>query len=175
MNLAMKIILGVLVIAAVFLGYKIYEKKASLIEVEEPALTEASPESQLDEEESSVKTEQMNAEESAVLRGYLQEDASEETKQAYSALVNKYAVAATTLDISKCDSNPFVTAIKQGDKLTVENKDTEPVTMRFDSTYTYTIEPNSTRVLLADFGRGPGSYGYSCPNKAGISGIISIR
>jgi hypothetical protein len=176
MNLAMKLILTVLVVAALILGYLIYEKKTAPIDPVDSTTPVVTSEEPRNEKEASPAIEdKMSAQDSAILRDYLPANATADQKNAYFALVNKYAVVTNKLDITKCATNPFVTEIKQGEQLTLINNGTEPQTIKFDSTREYTAGPNSTKVLIADFGRGPGSYGFACPNKAGISGIVVVR
>ncbi len=79
------------------------------------------------------------------------------------------------MDISNCNSQPFVTEIKQGDSLTLINNYPKSQTVRIGMNIEHTVEANSSKVIKADFGYGAGSYGFSCQTKPGVAGIIVTR
>ncbi len=165
MNTISKIILGVLVIAALFLGYKIYEKKSVT-----DSLTENIP---------SESTSTQNTTETPVVKKTLLtppgEGSTEAQLRAWGELVSQSALPGTTLEIAGCVAVPEAMALEAGKDFTVTNADNIPHTLVLNPTTTFLIPANSSKTIKADFGKGPGIYAFSCDNRQEAVGVFLVK
>ena len=101
---------------------------------------------------------------------------TQEERDKHFALVVKLAKEAKVLDLNKCEKpNPLALKLNKGQKFNVYNGNLQNHTIWFDADRKYKIPANSTTTLTADFGDGPGYYGYLCDNVSGVVGFFLIN
>ena len=105
-------------------------------------------------------------------------NATDEEKDRFFQLVAKVATPANFLEVSSCLPSPiaFLTEYKQ--PMSFMNNDSVEHSIIINKDHVYTVLPNSSKTVIAEFGFGPGFYGYACddPNKtAGMIFIVDQR
>ena len=176
MSTTSKYVLGVLIVIAVVLGYKIYEKKSNISSAvsNTPPASENKPQTNKPAV-SSTNNSRIPGPDLVVLRSAIDQNATSAQKEKFFSTVNKYAVTTSTIDITSCLPEPIVAAVKMGSEISFVNKGNKSETIQFDASHTYTVNPGAVVKVMADLGHGLGSYGYSCPDKSGVAGIVTIR
>lgn len=101
-------------------------------------------------------------------------DASDEEKRRHFDLVVPLATRAEFLDITDCLGNPIVFEATQDRGFSVKNSDDENHTLQLSEERFYTVPAGGTKDIVADFGFGPGVYGYGCDNSTGAAGVILV-
>jgi len=101
-------------------------------------------------------------------------DASPDEHARFFEEVQRLAREADFVDISDCTPNPQVLQVKYGSTITFRNQDTAEHTITHNPQYQFVIPPGGTKEVAADFGRGPGLYGYGCESSSGAIGMILI-
>lgn len=171
MNKYQLLIVGVLITIAVILGYLIFSTKFQKLSL---PVKESTNEGTGSGQQLIGRSdyESLTTDQKAVLAPPT--GGSPEEIQKHLDLVSRLAVEAEFLDVAKCQAMPIVTRVKQGSEISIRNQDTVPHTVVFDEDHMYLIEPNQTKPIVADFGRGIGVYGFGCDKLAGAVGMISV-
>ncbi len=104
-----------------------------------------------------------------------QRNATEAERKAHFEKVIPLAKEAEFLDISTCLGDPVVMRIKQGGKFTVRNNDTREHIIQMNEKLQFAVPAEGSKEITADFGFGPGTYGYGCDNSAGAAGIFFVN
>jgi len=173
----------ILIIASVVLGYGIYKQRSErpgggngqlvLVQSVTPDRTEPRVE-QSSFINPSLDELDLSEEEKKAL-SFPNMDASDQEKQSHSELVKSIATSSPYLDISGCVvAEPIVFKIKQGETFTVRNGDDVAHAMVFDKEHRFDVAPRNTKNIVADFGHGPGIYGYACDLIPRIMGLILV-
>jgi len=102
------------------------------------------------------------------------QSASETEKAAHFAVVNRLARTTEFLDLSTCFGNPLAFRVQEGAIFTIKNNDTVEHTLQISQKYLYTVAAKGERKLTANFGFGPGVYGYGCDNSPDARGILFV-
>jgi hypothetical protein len=166
------------VVVALVLGYKIYEKKSDAPVSNTPITTNtqnAQQDNIQQDAPSAITNSQIPVGDLAILRAAIAPSATDEQKEAFFSTVNKYAVNTNSIEITSCLPEPIVAAVKQGGEITLVNNGSKTETIAFDPSHTYTVGAKTSKKIKADLGHGLGDYGYTCPDKEGVAGIVSIR
>lgn len=103
-----------------------------------------------------------------------QKDASEEKKSAHFAVVQRLAKRTEFLDLSACYGDPLAFRAHEGTKFSVKNNDAVSHTLQISPEHIYTIPAKGAREITAQFGFGPGVYGYGCDDSPEARGILFI-
>ena len=93
------------------------------------------------------------------------QSASPEEKANYAERVKNEAKRADVLTIGvKCEMNPLVLKLKEGEMLKLKNTDIVVHTVAFEDQSFFTVSPGRDRSidLAAVFGKGEGIYRYRC-------------
>jgi hypothetical protein len=154
------LILIVLVIAAIVLGYFLYQR----MDLSGPSVKTT--------EEVTGKTR----DERLVLR-YPAKDVTEEEWNNYLVLVAKLAVEADKISIgANCSVSPVVvkTPLVMGKKVTLENNDSVAHTISFNTPPNFEVPANGKIEMPVDFKGTPGIYGYGCDNSPDAVGLIQV-
>jgi len=114
-----------------------------------------SPKSQ--KEETSSKLE-----ESSSVLNFPGKDASDDERSKFNDRVAKSAVESSVLTITDCKSEPLVLKARENSEITISNKDDKVNRLNLDNEHSYSIAAKSSIKLTLNFGKGPGTYGYSC-------------
>lgn len=162
MNSILKIVLGVLVVAALVLGYMVYKKEAGI--------PRNAPTSQ-----DSVKGTVTAASKEEMAFVFPGPKATQAEKSAFFQLVSKSAVETNKIDVSACSAKPFVVSIAENSAMTFVNKDSVDHVVSFNAALSYTVPAKSSFATKAAFGKGPGTYGYACDQTNGNAGIILVK
>lgn len=104
----------------------------------------------------------------------IRQDSSQEEKQRHFDLVQKFAQDVAYLDITGCAPRPFIIRLKDGKEFGVKNADGAEREMGIDPQHIYTIPARSEKKIKADFGHGPGVYGYGCDKSQDAVGMLLI-
>lgn len=99
--------------------------------------------------------------------------ASAEIKKKHADTVAKLAKEEDNLEIKDCQPTPLVLQVKQGTEFTIQNKDSSPHKIIFDSDHHYVLPANGSKTIKADFKYGSGDYGYIC-EEVGLTGFLHI-
>lgn len=171
-DIFMYIFIVLLVVIAAGLGYFIYKKsltEPASVEVGEDQVTASRPPQSLQDLEGVASEEEV-----AVLNAP-GPDATEEERRSHFLLVQKAAKASPYLDITKCSiAQPVVFEVKDGATFTVKNEDTIEHGIVIDAEHTYRIPAGETKDIVADFGKGPGVYGFGCDSVPHAVGFFLI-
>jgi hypothetical protein len=167
MSTISKYILGILVIIAVVLGYKIYEKKAPASA--KPVVTSNQSTS------TPVTTNNTTVKTAAAIPKPPAAGASNTELRAWGELISKLAVPTNKLEITACKPNPAVIALDSGTSFSVTNKDSVSHILVLNPTTTFTIDAGATKSIKADFGKGPGMYAYGCDNGNEPVGVFLVK
>lgn len=160
----LSVILVVLVGVAIILGYFIYQQRLQKQPTQEPQQPLSPQPQQVDKYPSYASEEDV-----LVFPG---EDASAEVGRRHLDLVRRIAKEAEVLEMdSGCTMNPVVFRIQEGEEFTVKNSDSVDHELVVNPEHVYSIPAGQTQQVKADFGKGPGIYGYACafvPHTVGI-------
>lgn len=143
---------------AIFLGYSIYQQLNS---------------THVQNAKKQVKTQQKSPSPSNLLKPPDQ-NASEETKKKFFDKILANAKEAKYLDISGCKAKPEVFKTPNQATFTVKNNDDKPHLMVLNKDIKFEIKANSNQEIKADFGRGPGAYGYGCDSSTQAVGFFLL-
>ncbi len=99
---------------------------------------------------------------------------SEADQKQFADLITKLAKDSTTLNISGCRPQPLVMRIKKGATFKLNNTDSQAHVLTVDKDHTYTVSPSASVDVVADFGRGPGIYGFGCDKSGGPVGMLLV-
>lgn len=89
-------------------------------------------------------------------------NATKEEKDRHNALVDKLAVQAAYLDLTRCVPQPLVLAYNTGENLTIKNQDQTSGIVFLWGKNTLTILAGKSAVVKAAMIGGPGNIGYAC-------------
>ncbi len=161
---------GFLVITAIVLGWQIWQttrtSKTPLTTVTTPApsaspiVTASSSPTSADDEKQLLNTPSQTS--------------SQADKNTYAQLVSKYVKAVDNFDIKNCSPQPLAAQVKDGMIFTAKNSDSSPHTLLLDSAHRYQIPAKGQLKITANFGHGPGIYGYGCDQSTGAVGIFLV-
>lgn len=102
------------------------------------------------------------------------EGASEEEKRQHFDAVVPLATRAQFLDITRCLGDPIVFEVFEGETFMVRNNDDADHTIQISRDTRFVIPAGGELGVNAEFGFGPGVYGYGCDNSAGAAGIFLV-
>jgi hypothetical protein len=174
MNTALKIILGVLIVAAAFLGFKIYQKQATLptAVVKTPAtkpVTTAQP-------AQTVTTKNVTTPEGQkILASQPTSASSAAEQQAFADSVFKAAVSTTSINISSCVAGPTVSSVINDSNVLFVNDDAVEHVVVFNSENIIKVPAKSNLSVKAAFGKGPGIYGFGCDSSDKAVGMVVVK
>lgn len=101
-------------------------------------------------------------------------NASEEEETRYYDLVAETAETAATLDLSGCRPKPTAMEVTWNQTFKVRNQDALPHILVINADYEYLIPARSQKEIVADFGKGPGVYGFGCDESEEAVGVILL-
>jgi hypothetical protein len=156
------LLIALLLLTAIGLGYAIYQERG----VKPAAHSEGL--SLIPEMDTATPTMR----EKEVLN--IDPSASEQLKQRHFMLAVSLATADEYLDIGNCTASPLVLKVKDRASFKARNKDTILHRIAIDSQHVFSIPAKSTQTLTADFGKGPGLYGYGCDAGTKTAGLILV-
>jgi hypothetical protein len=176
-----KVIIVLLILGAAFLSYRIYERYTPSEKGEEKILSQ--------EQSTSINPEQKTAQgpgQQLNMREDLSPNeqlalqtpgpsASEEERANHFRLVQSIAKPAEFLDISDCKADPVVLKVKDQSKFTVRNTDNADRKFVLSQSKFIIIPALSDTELTADFGLGPGIYGFGCDNSFSPIGLLFVE
>ncbi|MEN9621834.1 MAG: hypothetical protein RLZZ67_268 [Candidatus Parcubacteria bacterium] len=179
MNTALKIILGVLIVAAAFLGFKIYQKQ-SLSSVSAPVKAPVkapvtAPVSKPVPVDPTKKLSEADKVEAKALLNSPKPDATEAEKQAFVQRVYSSAVDTKTVNISSCTAKPTVSGVINDSDISFVNDDTVEHSIVFNADKIFKIPANSSKIIKATFGMGVGIYGFGCDGSSGPAGMVVVK
>lgn len=122
---------------------------------------------------STAQQRELSADERALLKTPPQ-GATETEKAAHFAIVNRLARTAEFLDLSACYGSPLSFRVVEGAEFSVKNNDTVAHTLQISPEHIYTVPAKEEKKLTAQFGKGPGVYGYGCDNSPDARGILFV-
>lgn len=172
------VVIVLLIVVAIGLGIGIYIKSGSKI-----PFSMDSDKNAINENDKSVPATfpkralpaGLTEEERAVFSNELSSNPTDEEKNKFLALIEKAAVRTNYLNISQCAKPfPLVLQIEESEDLTVLNDDMKDHDITFSQNQSHTIGSGKRKVLKANFGMGPGIYGYSCDGSVLPSGYLFI-
>lgn len=102
-------------------------------------------------------------------------DADAEARQKYFEESVKKAQATDRLVIGDCKGNPEVIKLQDMALFTIANTDDEPHSLSINENISYEIPAKGMIEVKADFGKGPGLYGYGCDREPSAAGLILIE
>lgn len=166
------ILLGV----AVVLGYAIYRQTmAPPLSEEKAAPPESVPSAQAPEIVQPQNTGDELTEEQRAVLATPAPNASEAEKQKHFQLAQSLAKSASYLDITKCSlAEPLVLKIEQGRKFIARNEDVVEHVIVMDAKRTFSVPSKGTKEITADFGHGPGLYGFGCDTVPHAVGMFLV-
>ncbi len=158
-----KIIITVLVLAALGLGAAIYKKN-----------NPDWPGSWMAEDANSPAKSGEDAELSALFNTP-GKNATREELDAFSALVAQNATPGDTIIVKDCTASPVVLKINYGDTFTVKNVGKTDIHFGFDAERTL-VKAGASAKITAKYSHGPGIYGYGCddPTLSRSIGLLLI-
>ena len=153
----------ILILVALILGYAIYNQQK--------AKTSPAP-STRESSQSQIIPSTLTEDEKFILNPP-SEDASQSAKDKHRDTVAKLAKEGSKLEIKDCKPDILVLQAKQGSPITIQNKDSVPHKIIFDSEHYYGVEANGKTTIKAEFKYGTGDYGYVCEG-VGLTGFLHI-
>lgn len=102
------------------------------------------------------------------------ENATDEEKQRHFDLAVSLARESQALEITNCKANPIVLKIENGKSFTVVNKDSVEHALVLTPELRFVIPAESPKTIAADFGKGPGLYGYGCDGIPRLMGLFLV-
>ena len=135
-------------------------------------------------ESSSENTEQPQGESERLLAGNLSAEekailsppssnASDSAKDEHTRLVLSVAKETGRIALEDCTVSPLVLRIKRGESFVVTNFDRVSHALFISSANQYSLDPDQTKEIVADFGGG-GIYGYGCDSSTKAIGMILL-
>ena len=100
--------------------------------------------------------------------------APETEKAAHFALLQRLARTTDFLDLSTCFGNPLAFRVQNGAAFVLKNNDSLPHTLQISPQHIYTVPARDEREIVAQFGFGPGVYGYGCDDSPDARGILFV-
>lgn len=179
-QLVLNIAIAVLLVAALVLGYFVYQKYAPMaespnepavgvVETDAPDTQEASPSSGDGRELKALSDREREA---LTPPG---PGASEEEFQQHFSLVQEVAVNESILLVGEdCVVYPAIMRTKIGTDLTFLNQDSMQHVITFNEEHSYILPPGEPVALSADFGQGAGLYGYGCDEGTAAAGMMLV-
>ena len=101
-------------------------------------------------------------------------DMTEEQKLKHNELVGKLAKEGPSVNVTGCKPSPLVYKLKDGSTITLRNDDSVEHIIMIDPAHIYTAKAKSLTKIVADFGQGPGNYGYKCDDSQGAAGVFLV-
>jgi hypothetical protein len=101
-------------------------------------------------------------------------NSSEAEQKAFAELVASAAVRTDKINLSSCKAMPTVASFNLDSMITLVNDDPTEHTMVLDPKNTFTVPGKSKKTIKADFGHGPGLYGYGCDMSSGAVGMMLV-
>lgn len=162
----------VLVVVAAGLGYLIWENGNPIVAT--PGYTpQPQPKQTQNNQQTAFDCDKYNFNTKVMLS--VTNSSSDEEKFCHYQYAISQAKNVTTVDISGCDPDPVVLGTKEAAIFKVVNNDPEKRRIVFDPEHSYQIQAKSSMNIKADFGNGPGLYGYGCDlGKGGATGMIFV-
>lgn len=181
MDRTIKIIIGLLCVAALGLGYVIYTRMSPAPEAVSLQSTSSSPTSNPlptatpSSGKSLTPIPSFNADEALILKPPPLAGSKAEDIGRYYATIDKIAKNSDTMELgSQCYANPLVVSIKYGSKLKVTNNDIYDHALNFDGSIIYTIPSKETQTITVNFSRKAGIYVYSCDINSPSGKIVGV-
>ncbi len=141
-----KNIIIVLCLVALIIGFLIYKQKYPT------KLTETSSSEVTD------KTGQKLSDEQYLFS--IRNNSTEEEKQRHYQFAVNIAQSSPVLKLAECKSTPLVWRVANNSQIKIQNDNNIDVVLTFNSTHSYAVSANSSKLIKAEFGNGPGLYGY---------------
>lgn len=101
-------------------------------------------------------------------------NATEAERQAHGQLVASSAVETKSIDLTSCQAKPLVSRFREGAEITLINNDPVPHVMVFNPSLTFPVPAKSSSKIKANFGYGPGIYGFGCDQSPMAVGMILL-
>lgn len=118
-----------------------------------------------------LQTEISDAQLRAYLKSPLPTESPEKMDQ-YRKMIAYYAKPGDLRITKNCIPYPVVLKVKMNSNYAIKNEDTIAHTLTFAGTRKYSIQPNASISVKADFENGFGGYGYQCDAAGLVSGYI---
>lgn len=161
----------ILIIIAIALGCLIYQKKKSQPPI---SMKEGNVVSNNQQANSYPLPEDLTDEERALFPPPANDSSEAEQREFH----NKVSIAAKdtgSLDITRCERPvPLVLKLTEDQKFTLVNNHTDERELVIDPEHIYKVPAGGETALEADFGKGPGIYGYGCGQSGRAVGILFI-
>lgn len=164
-ELTKKFILYFLMVAAVFLGYLLYQKNQNKIEKNY----------EQEEVPSKIDSELFSEKEKKVLLPPAPNSSKEEVDEHFK-LAGELSVEGDKVVINNCKATPLVLRAKFGGSVIFENQDEEEISLSFDSNNIFKIGSRQSIISKQAFVHGPGLYGYLCMKGdfKGLTGFVLL-
>lgn len=101
-------------------------------------------------------------------------DSTDKEKADHSKLVEKLAKEVDTVVVKDCLPIPLALKIKIGESFKIRNDGKATITIAVNKDNINEIAAGETKSFKADFGFGPGVYGYACNSSDATSGIFFV-
>lgn len=95
-------------------------------------------------------------------------------KEAFYKIAAENAVPSDFIDLGGCDPKPSALKVTQNKTFTVRNNDAAFHILVIDPGREYLIPAGGVKEITADFGKGPGIYGFGCDESEEAVGVILI-
>ena len=153
-----KLLITLLILITAFLGYKIVGESQS-------------PTASLTENR--IYPKRLTEDEIRVINPPV--NGTYEERKLHIELTQKLAQETQKLTIKECFGDPTVVSVAERQNLEIKNTDSAARAIAFNKDHVFMIPPNQTVSVKAEFGFGPGVYGYSCDAIEGAAGMVLIE